>query len=199
VPLRFRMVSSVTEEPGNISRVAIRQSLMRTTSNWQLNLGRALMLMSLLLAASCTTQQPQPAPLPAIAPLPPPPAPTPRTSAQPSRTVRASYQGEKEAGRRTASGEVYDPDDLTAASKIYPIGATLMVTNPATGKSVKVRVNDRGPHVRGRSLDLSKRAAEELGITEKGVARLKVQRVDSEPAKSKSTDATEDSVSASAH
>ena len=172
---------------------------MRTTSNWQLNLRRALMLMSLLLAASCATQQPQPAPLPAIAPLPPPPAPTPRTSAQPSRTVRASYQGEKEAGRRTASGEVYDPDDLTAASKIYPIGATLLVTNPASGKSVKVRVNDRGPHVRGRSLDLSKRAAEELGITDKGVARLKVQRIDSRPAKSKSTDATEDSVSASAH
>ena len=172
---------------------------MRILSNWQLNLGGALMLMSLLLAASCTTQQPQPAPLPAVTPLPPPPAPPPRTSAQPSRTVRASYQGEKEAGRRTASGEVYDPDDLTAASKIYPIGSTLLVTNPATGKSVKVRVNDRGPHIRGRSLDLSKRAAEELGITEKGVARLKVQRIDSRPAKSKSTDATEDSVSASAH
>ena len=171
---------------------------MRTISNWQLNFGRALMLMSLLLAASCTTQQPQPAPLPAVAP-PAPPAPPPQTSAQPSRTVRASYQGEKEAGRRTASGEIYDPDDLTAASKIYPIGSTLLVTNPATGKSVKVRVNDRGPHVRGRSLDLSKRAAEELGITEEGVARLKVQRIDSRPAKSKSTDATEDSESASAH
>ena len=75
----------------------------------------------------------------------------------------------------------------------------LLVTNPATGKSVKVRVNDRGPHVRGRSLDLSKRAAEELGITDQGVARLKIQRLDARPTKSKSTDATEDSVSASAH
>jgi rare lipoprotein A len=157
------------------------------------------MLMSLLLAASCATQQePQPAPVPAVAPPPPPaPAPSPRTSAQPSRTLRTSYQGETEAGHLTASGEPYDPDDLTAASKIYPIGSTVLVTNPATGKSVKVRINDRGPHVRGRSLDLSKRAAEELGITDKGVARLKVKRVDSEPAKSKSTKSTSEAASAS--
>ena len=88
------------------------------------------------------------------------------------------------AGRLTASGERFDPDDLTAASKTFPIGSTVRVTNPKTGKSVIVRINDRGPHVRGRSLDLSKRAAEELGITDKGVARLKVQRVDSRLAES---------------
>jgi rare lipoprotein A len=57
-----------------------------------------------------------------------------------------------------------------------------MVTNPATGRSVKVRINDRGPNVHGRSLDLSKRAAEEIGITKKGVARVGVKRVDSKPA-----------------
>ena len=164
-------------------------------SSWRLNLSRALALMSLLLVTSCATQQPQPAPAPAVAP-PPAPAPPPRTSAQPSKTVRTSYQGAQAAGRPTASGELYDPGELTAASKIYPIGSTLLVTNPANGKSVKVRVNDRGPHVRGRSLDLSKRAAEELGITEKGVARLKVKRLDSKPAKSVSTKATLDSASA---
>jgi rare lipoprotein A len=155
------------------------------------------MLMSLLLLASCATQQPQPAPAPVVAPPPPPPAPPPRTSAQPSRTVRTSYQGAQAAGRPTASGEPYDPDELTAASKIFPIGSILLVTNPANGKSVRVRVNDRGPHVRGRSLDLSKRAAEELGITEKGVARLKVKRIDSESAKRESTKSTLDSASAS--
>jgi rare lipoprotein A len=165
-------------------------------SNWQLNIRRALMLTSLLLLASCATQQPQPAPAPVVAPSPPPPAPPPRISAQPSKTVRASYQGEQAAGRPTASGEPYDPDELTAASKIYPIGSILLVTNPANGKSVKVRINDRGPHVRGRSLDLSKRAAEELGITEKGVARLKVKRLDSKPAKSESRKSTLDSASA---
>jgi rare lipoprotein A len=155
------------------------------------------MLTSLLLLASCATQQPQPAPAPVVAPSPPPPAPPPPISAQPSKTVRASYQGRQAAGRPTASGEPYDPDELTAASKIYPIGSILLVTNPANGKSVKVRINDRGPHVRGRSLDLSKRAAEELGITEKGVARLKVKRLNSKPAKNESTKSTLDSASAS--
>jgi rare lipoprotein A len=86
---------------------------------------------------------------------------------------------------------------LTAASKIFPIGSTVLVTNPANGKSVKVRINDRGPHVRGRSLDLSKRAAEELGITDKGVARLKVKRIDSKTARSESVKATSESISAS--
>ncbi len=103
------------------------------------------------------------------------------------------------AGRRTANGERFDPDALTAASKTFPIGSTVRVTNPKTGKSVIVRINDRGPHVRGRSLDLSKRAAEELGITDKGVARLKVQRVDSKSTRSGSAEAPEESVSASTH
>jgi rare lipoprotein A len=166
-------------------------------NSWQLNLGKALMLTSVLVLASCATPQPQPAPAPVVAPPPPPPPPPPRTSAQPSRTVRTSYQGEQAAGRPTASGEPYDPDELTAASKIFPIGSTVLVTNPANGKSVKVRINDRGPHVRGRSLDLSKRAAEELGITEKGVARLKVRRIDSKPSKGESTESSLDSASAS--
>src|SRR5271156_6855064 len=152
--------------------------------------------MTLLLVASCATRE---APAPAVAPLPaaplPAPLPPPQTRSRPSSAVRASFQGDATAGRLTASGERYDPDDLTAASKIYPIGTMLLVTNPATGKSVKVRVNDRGPHVRGRSLDLSKRAAEELGITDKGVARLKATRVASKPAKSESTNAPEDSAS----
>lgn len=155
--------------------------------------------MSLLLAASCATQQPQPAPAPVVAPPPAPaPAPPPRASAQPPKTVRASYQGEQAAGRPTASGEPYHPDELTAASKIFPIGSTVFVTNPANGKSVKVRINDRGPHVRGRSLDLSTRAAEELGITEKGVVRLKVKRIDSKPAKHESAKSSSDSASSSA-
>jgi len=172
---------------------------MRTISNWQLNFGRALMLMSLLLAASCSTYQ-ETQPAPAVAPAPAPVLAPPRqTRAKSSGTARASFQGEEEAGRITASGERFDPHALTAASKTLPLGSKVLVTNPATGKSVTVRINDRGPYVRGRSLDLSKRAAEEIGITDKGVARVKIKRVDSEPAKSKSTDATEDSVSASAH
>jgi len=153
-------------------------------------------LMSLLLA-SCSTQPTYPPP-PAVAPPPAPPPPV-QSRSKSTGSVRASYQGDEMAGRRTASGEVFDPDALTAASKTLPIGSTVIVTNPENGKSVRVRINDRGPHVRGRSLDLSRRAAEELGITEKGVARLKIQRVDSKSARSRTTEAAEESVSASTH
>jgi rare lipoprotein A len=90
--------------------------------------------------------------------------------------------GTKPAGRPTASGEVYDPNELTAASKTLPLGSTVEVTNPANGRSVRVRINDRGPYVKGRSIDLSKRAAEEIGLTEKGVGKVKIRRVDSTPA-----------------
>ena len=169
---------------------------MRST-NWQLYLGGVLALMSLLLATSCSTQ-PTYQPPPAIAPAPAPPPP-PQSRARSTGSVRASYQGDEMAGRRTASGEVFDPDAMTAASKTLPIGSTVIVTNPKNGKSVKVRINDRGPNVRGRSLDLSRRAAEELGITEKGVARLNIQRVDSKSARSTPADAREESVSASTH
>ena len=146
--------------------------------NWQINVGGALVLMSLALVASCNTQQPPPPPqpVPAVAP-PPPPPPPPQTKAPKPRAAVVSFQGTESAGRPTASGEPYDPDDLTAASKTYPIGSRVEVTNPKNGKSVIVRINDRGPHVRGRSLDLSKAAAEELGITDKGVAHLKIRRV----------------------
>jgi len=57
------------------------------------------------------------------------------------------------------------------------MGSTIVVTNPSTGRSVTVRINDRGPFVHGRSLDLSKRAADEIGLTEKGVGRVKIKRV----------------------
>jgi rare lipoprotein A len=161
--------------------------------NWQINVGGALMLMSLALVASCNTQQPPPPPqpVPAVAPPPPPlpPPPAPQTSTKRPRAAVVSFQGNESAGRPTASGEPYDPDDLTAASKTYPIGSRVEVTNPKNGKSVIVRINDRGPHVRGRSLDLSKAAAEELGITDKGVAHLKIRRVASSKTAKKESEA----------
>src|SRR5580704_4227619 len=146
----------------------------------KINVAGALVLMSLALVTSCNTQQPPPPPqpVPAVAPPPPPPPPPPpQTKAPKPRGAVVSFQGNESAGRPTASGEPYDPDDMTAASKTYPIGSRVEVTNPKNGKSVIVRINDRGPHVRGRSLDLSKAAAEELGITDKGVAHLKIRRV----------------------
>jgi rare lipoprotein A len=80
-------------------------------------------------------------------------------------------------GRRTASGERFDPHDLTAAHRTLPFGTRVRVTNLATGRSVTVRVNDRGPYVRGRAIDVSSSAAQMLGITRQGVAKVKLDVV----------------------
>lgn len=90
----------------------------------------------------------------------------------------ASWYGPGFQGRRTSSGEIFNRDHLTAASRTLPLGSRVRVTNPRNGRSVVVRINDRGPFVRGRGLDLSERAAERIGVAKKGVARVEVQRVD---------------------
>ncbi len=87
----------------------------------------------------------------------------------------ASWYGPGFHGRKTASGERYDMHDFTAAHKTLPFGTRLRVTNEKTGKSIIVRVNDRGPYIHGRILDLSFAAAKELGYT--GVAKLKIERL----------------------
>jgi len=92
-------------------------------------------------------------------------------------TLKASWYGPKFHGKFTANGEVYNQMALTAAHKNLSFGTLLKITNPKNGKSVIVRINDRGPYIEGRELDLSKGAAIELGILEKGVARVKVQEV----------------------
>jgi rare lipoprotein A len=166
-------------------------------NDWRLNVRSVLALMSLVLAASCSTQQElpsQPSPIPYTVAPPIPSAPQAHTNT--SKRVTASYQGDAYAGHRTASGERYDPNALTAASSTLPIGSSVMVTNPSTGRSVKVRINDRGPNVHGRSLDLSKRAAEEIGMTKKGIARVQVKRVDSKPDNSETANSLEGSSSA---
>jgi rare lipoprotein A len=80
-------------------------------------------------------------------------------------------------GARTASGERFDPHDLTAAHRTLPFGTRLRVTSLATGRSVTVRVNDRGPFVSGRVLDVSYSAADRLGIVGRGVAKVKIDVV----------------------
>ena len=89
---------------------------------------------------------------------------------------KASYYSKKFHGRKTASGERLHPDSLTCAHRTYPFGTKLRVYNPANGRSVVVKVTDRGPFVRGRIIDLSWRAAKELGIISQGVATVFVQR-----------------------
>ena len=84
----------------------------------------------------------------------------------------ASYYGGKFHGRRTASGARYDQTALTAAHRTLPFGTLVRVTNPRNGRSVVVRVTDRGPYVRGRALDLSREAARRLGMLSQGIARV---------------------------
>ena len=93
-----------------------------------------------------------------------------------SQKGKASFYAKKFHGRKTASGERLHPDSLTCAHRTYPFGTKLRVYNPANGRSVVVKVTDRGPFVRGRIIDLSWRAAKELGIISQGVATVFVQR-----------------------
>ncbi|WP_431560685.1 septal ring lytic transglycosylase RlpA family protein [Sphingopyxis sp.] len=86
----------------------------------------------------------------------------------------ASYYGNELAGNRTASGERFDPGQLTAAHRSLPFGSMVRVTNTSNGDSVVVRINDRGPFSRGRVIDVSHAAAREIGMHRSGTARVKL-------------------------
>jgi len=143
-----------------------------------------------LTAAACTTATRPPPPPP------PPPAVTvppnagvykigqpyqvdnvwyyPREQPDYDETGIASWYGPTFYGRHTANGEMYDGNALTAAHQTLPMPVNVRVTNLENGKSLVVRVNDRGPYSRGRIIDLSKRAAELLDVVETGTARVRV-------------------------
>jgi peptidoglycan lytic transglycosylase len=133
-------------------------------------------LMALVIGGCTPTQynsEPSnpPPPLAAV-PVAPVPPPQPR-----AKVVKASWYGPGLNGHVTSTGERFNDNKLTAASTNLPLGSVVKVTNPENGRSVRVRINDCGPYVHGRSMDLSKRAAEKIGITHKGVAHLKVTPV----------------------
>lgn len=90
----------------------------------------------------------------------------------------ASWYGEKFHGRATASGETYDMHALTAAHKELPLGTVVDVKNLDNGRSVRVRINDRGPFARGRIIDLSRAAAREIGMIGPGTARVEIHVLD---------------------
>lgn len=96
---------------------------------------------------------------------------------KPLADMRVSWYGKEFHGRATANGEIFDTQELTAAHKTLEFGTLLKVTNPHNKKSVIVRINDRGPFVRGRDLDLSQTAAESLGLVKHGVLKMKVEIV----------------------
>jgi rare lipoprotein A len=129
---------------------------------------------------------------PTVRPAAPEPKPTTTTPA-PTPTVEpveegwmekgiASWYGEPYHGRRTASGEVYDMHQLTAAHKTLAFGSVVKVTRRDTGADVKVRINDRGPFIEGRIIDLSFAAAKKIGLDHDGVAPVKIKVVGNEKA-----------------
>ncbi|MEG2271373.1 MAG: septal ring lytic transglycosylase RlpA family protein [Acinetobacter sp.] len=95
-----------------------------------------------------------------------------------SQTGVASWYGRQFHGRKTASGETFDMNGLTAAHRSLPLNCYIRVTNKDNGKSVVVKVNDRGPFHGNRVLDLSYGAAKQLGVTNAGTAKVSIERVD---------------------
>jgi hypothetical protein len=160
------------------------RSGMRTTRAFFVRgfLGQVLPVVALgpsLIVSGCATL---------VAPVPPPPPASPlitytppQPPKPPGHVVKASWYGNELAGRPTTSGERFDPNRLTAASKTLPLGSIVKVENPRNGRSVTVRINDCGPFVRDRSLDLSRGAARKIGITHQGVARVKLTTLESPP------------------
>jgi peptidoglycan lytic transglycosylase len=114
--------------------------------------------------AGCATQAP--APPAVVAPGRPPPL----TSVM----GVASWYGPGFHGHRTSSGAVYDQEDLTAASTLFPLGTRLLVTNLDNSRAVEVTVNDHGPYVEGRQIDLSHKAARVIGVIGPGTARVRM-------------------------
>ena len=103
-------------------------------------------------------------------------------AAKGAQTGVASFYGSDAAGQKTANGEALKPNAMTAASKTLPLGSQALVTNVETGKTARVRINDRGPYVKGRVIDLTPAAAKHIGIApEDGVAKVTVRPVAAPP------------------
>jgi len=112
-----------------------------------------------------------------------------------TQSGKASYYADKFEGRTTASGEKYKHSKATAAHKTLPFGTKVRVTNTANNKSVEVVINDRGPYVDGRIIDLSKSAAEQLDFINLGLADVKIEVIDAGDGKGKTQSVPIDRVS----
>jgi rare lipoprotein A len=144
------------------------------------------MCLGLLLSQGCAMLQPRPdTPAPAeTTPQPVPPQPetakppiqkTPAVQAKLSQIGEASWYGAQHQGRPTASGEIFDQRLFTAAHRTLPFGSKIKVTNLANGKSVEVKINDRGPFAEDRIIDLSQAAAKALEILQSGKATVRLE------------------------
>ncbi|MFG3451310.1 septal ring lytic transglycosylase RlpA family protein [Pseudomonas knackmussii] len=126
-------------------------------------------LLAVIALAGCTTPTPK-----TPSPQAPPAAPT----AELIGSGKASYYGSQHHNKLTASGERFDQGALTAAHRTLPFGTHVRVINTRNGKSVVVRINDRGPFVRGRIIDLSKAAFQSIASTRSGIIRVRLEKVE---------------------
>jgi rare lipoprotein A len=134
---------------------------------------RAVALTGLLLLAACAEQA---LPPPETRAVPPPPVVQPMPE-QPffQQVGTASWYGGKHHGRKTANGERFNMHDMTAAHRALKMGTVLRVTNLENGRTTTVRVNDRGPYVNDRIIDLSAAAAHDLDMKQNGLARVRIE------------------------
>lgn len=135
---------------------------------------------AMVLAAPLAFAQPAAPATPSVAPA---AAAAPSATASSAEKGKLAWYGRKFAGRRTASGEVYNPDALTMAHKSLPFGTRVKVTNPANKKNVTLRVNDRGPTQADRVGDVSLAAARQLGMVRAGVIDAELEVVATAAAK----------------
>jgi rare lipoprotein A len=145
---------------------------------------RRTLCLSLLLVviglAGCATQVPPSGPpQPPVAPQPPAQPSPPLQSSTDERfftqTGLASFYGAAHQGKTTADGNSFDQNDLTAAHRTLAFGTMVRVTNRNNGRTVKVKITDRGPHISGRIIDLSSAAARALDMEQSGVTRVSVE------------------------
>jgi len=120
-----------------------------------------------------------------------PPRSTNGAAPEPGATVSpgiadgvASYYGKEHQGKKTANGEIFDMNKLTAAHRSLPFGSQVKVTNLSNQRSVIVRINDRGPYYQGRIIDLSLAAAKSLEMVEAGISQVKLEVLDAKRASS---------------
>jgi rare lipoprotein A len=124
-----------------------------------------------LLAAACSTPQPPPS-------EPPPPSEVPPIATEQPYFMQegvASWYGSFHQGRLTANGERFDMKAISAAHRTLPMNTVVRVTNLDNRKTIKIRINDRGPYARARIIDLSELAAHELGMRQDGVAKVRIE------------------------
>jgi rare lipoprotein A (peptidoglycan hydrolase) len=172
------------EEESAMSLV-LNMSLVLKQIAWACIVGITL----LVSISGCSLKQ-EPVPLPPVpqareeavpAPAPQAPAPPAHENATPAdkpaiiQVGTASWYGPGFHGQETASGERFNQHALTAAHRTLPLGTEAKVTNLETGQAVTVKINDRGPYVKGRQLDLSHAAAKQIGLIKPGVAKVKIE------------------------